>query len=286
MPIELGAEFLHGAAPETRALMSAAGVARGGHSEEHWISHGGRPRPLGDIFSAIKRGMRPAASLRKDLSFEAWLASHRRAFRGEAFTFARLLVEGFDAADPARISTRSVAESGPARAPPTRRSSAARRLRRTGPRAGRGGAARWARASKLHSPVTAVRWRRGHVEVEGRFAAGPSAPPRAAPSSRCRSASCKLAPDAPCAVRFSPPLCKDAALAHLARRPGHQGGPALPHPVLGAARPAASTARPFSTRPLSRSRPSGPPSPCARRCSSPGPAARAPPASPTPVRKA
>ena len=62
-----------------------------------------------DAFAEAQKAMRNTAALKaKDLSFTAFLARQRlsRRIRG----FARMMVEGFDAADPARASARAIVE--------------------------------------------------------------------------------------------------------------------------------------------------------------------------------
>lgn len=112
VPAELGAEFIHGPAPETMALLREAGTAaidRG--RDEMWVSSGdaGLQRDDGskwgaDIFEAVRE-------LAEDESVDQFL----RRFQGdetmrETVEAARSFVEGFDAADPAIASARAIAD--------------------------------------------------------------------------------------------------------------------------------------------------------------------------------
>jgi monoamine oxidase len=104
---EGGAEFIHGAAPVTKALVREAGltlVRRG--IGERWAKRGGK---LTDREPGVAGGeLLPAklAQLTQDLPIAQFLATH---FPGAEFADLRASIirttEGYDAADPARAST-------------------------------------------------------------------------------------------------------------------------------------------------------------------------------------
>jgi monoamine oxidase len=110
-PAELGAEFIHGDAPETAAFLRAAGLSTVETGDAAWIGDGrGTLRPAGDDFSPGDLFER-VRNLDVDESVDTFL--HRfdddpqlreRARRARAF------VEGFEAADPARASARAIAD--------------------------------------------------------------------------------------------------------------------------------------------------------------------------------
>ena len=106
-PVELGAEFIHGEARETYALLRRAGQAAvpSGRLQRHGTSAGLRPV---DAFAEARKAM-SAAAPHADVSFAAFLAS-QRGLSPRTRLFARMMVEGFDAADPARASARSIIE--------------------------------------------------------------------------------------------------------------------------------------------------------------------------------
>lgn len=110
VPADLGAEFIHGAAPETSALLNEAGLTKVETGGESWVcgptdalrmaedDFGG-----GDIFERV----RPLA---EDESVDAFLRrfEHDPRLSAQAKQ-ARAFVEGFEAADPALASARSIA---------------------------------------------------------------------------------------------------------------------------------------------------------------------------------
>jgi len=111
-PVELGAEFIHGQVPETLRLLREANKAALDSSGSRWSWSQGRLRQrAGDLFAQIQRGLAAyATSAQPDMAFAAFLAEREKyGLSEDACRLARASVEGFDAADPARISARSVA---------------------------------------------------------------------------------------------------------------------------------------------------------------------------------
>ena len=167
-PVELGAEFIHGQIPQTLELLREAGEAALHESGSHWtFRRGVLQQQSGDLFGEIQRAMLQAGLDRGDLSLQEFL--DRAGLSNEAKELARRFVQGFDAADPARVSTQSIAQEwgsgGMLDAPqfrPINGYSAvlralASKLRRDKVQV------------QLHTVVKAVRWRRDKVEVEGTF---------------------------------------------------------------------------------------------------------------------
>ena len=221
-PVELGAEFIHGPIPETFELLTQAGETALETDGDRWTLRDGRLEQRGDnlfvqIQDALKQATAPGA---QDVSFDAFLDDPRYALSAEARKTARGSVQGFDAADPARVSTFSIAaewqSDGMLDAPQFRPS-------------GGYGAVLKALASaldrkrvrvQLHTVVRSVHWNRGAVEVGGTFLGAPF-------STRARKAIVTLPlgvlqsqPDAAAAVRFEPALEeKRSALQGLACGP-------------------------------------------------------------------
>lgn len=111
VPAELGAEFIHGAAPETSALLREAGLAKVPSDGAAWTcGSAGGLRPAnddfrsGDIFERVR-------SLSEDESVDGFLRrfEHDPRMREQAQR-ARAFVEGFEAADPALASARAIAD--------------------------------------------------------------------------------------------------------------------------------------------------------------------------------
>ena len=208
LPVELGAEFVHGEAAVTHALLNKSRIRTvPSGREQRYAVGGGRLRPV-DSFREAQAAMKDQAPLRaRDLSFDAFLA--RRRMPSLTRTFARSMVQGFDAADPARASARAIAQewSGGQMngAQPRIREGygplldwLARQVMRRGARL------------KMQARVREVRWRRGRVEVQG-------------DAFRCTArqaiVTLPLGVLQSGAVRFAPELDKREALARLASGP-------------------------------------------------------------------
>ena len=111
LPAELGAEFIHGQADETRTLLREARIAVidvGGESLSH---EGGGLHASSDDFAQAADILEQAAALREDETVDRFLQRFDgdHAVRTAAQT-ARAFAEGFDAADPALASARSIGE--------------------------------------------------------------------------------------------------------------------------------------------------------------------------------
>jgi len=168
-PVELGAEFIHGEAGVTRALLARAGIGAVESVREQRTLERGRLRPV-NAFALARRAVE-GASLGDDVSFERFLAARRLDERKRRF--ARMMVQGFDAADPRRVSARSIldewGEAGSLGASQPR------------PRGGYGALSGWLAHQvlrqgahlQLQAVVQAVHWRRGRVSLHGRFLGAP-----------------------------------------------------------------------------------------------------------------
>lgn len=109
VPAELGAEFIHGRPPVTFALLQRAGSAALDSARTQRFVTEGRLRAI-DAFAEARKAMRNTAALKaKDSSFATFL-SRKRGLSRRTRTFARMMVEGFDAADPSRASARAIVE--------------------------------------------------------------------------------------------------------------------------------------------------------------------------------
>jgi monoamine oxidase len=223
LPIELGAEFVHGEPESTFGLMRRYGVAAVDTRGPHWTCRRGRLALRGDLFRQVHAVVRRnRARLRgRDLSFQEFISRIRPAqLPRDARALALALVEGFDAADPARVSARSIVEEWVGDealdAPQFR------------PLGGYGALLAPMAAAleqggttlQMDSVVREVRWQKGSVEVEG---------VRLGESFRVRARRAivtlplgvlQLAPGTPGAVRFDPALAgKETALRQLASGP-------------------------------------------------------------------
>ena len=211
VPIELGAEFVHGSAEEIRKLAGEAKLATVDISGRRWDSRRGTLRPMDDFWERLDRVMRRLDGVRgPDRSFQSFLDARpggRPLARDR--TLAKQYVEGFHAADAARISIRALAEGGSPRGDEQEE------------RIGRiyGGydgvighlAGEIGDIVRLGAVVTAVRWDRGEVEVSTRAPDGSS---QTAVTARAAILTVPLgvlhAPAGePGAIAFDPPLERD-----------------------------------------------------------------------------
>ena len=112
VPIDLGGEFIHGATEVSFALLRSAGTVAVDTQEGAFAFEDGELRERGDPFAAVEQVMKRARELSDDVSIEEFLRSlpddlaDVERVRG----YVRMMVEGFDAADPRRASTRALAE--------------------------------------------------------------------------------------------------------------------------------------------------------------------------------
>src|SRR5438105_8520575 len=165
IPVELGAEFIHGEAQVTHALLKKAGLTAVDSVREQRSLENGRLRRV-NAFIEAQKAMRPSARLERDVSFDAFVA--RQRLPAKTKSFARMMVQGFDAADPRRVSAMSIAEEwggGELGASQPR------------PQGGYGALFDWlanaivARGARLQlgALVTKVQWRAGAIGVSGKF---------------------------------------------------------------------------------------------------------------------
>lgn len=114
IPIELGAEFIHGSAPETTALARDAGLRTYEVVGERWRAANGVYTRVEDYWDRLDRVMRRLdPELDPDESFQDFLDRKPggRTLARER-TLAAEFIQGFHAADLDRISARSLADGG------------------------------------------------------------------------------------------------------------------------------------------------------------------------------
>ena len=119
-PIELGAEFIHGRVSATFELLRTTGHAALDAPEKHCSLRRGSLQRLDQaLFAEMQRALARIGSRRLDMSFAEFLAGSGLSPEGRRV--ARMMAEGFDAADTTRLSARSIAEEwrsgGPADSP-------------------------------------------------------------------------------------------------------------------------------------------------------------------------
>jgi monoamine oxidase len=126
VPIELGAEFIHGDAPETTRLLDEARLVTVPVMGRHYRSDRGELSPIGQAWERIGRVFAHLNPKRKnDRSFQEFLDDKPGGARlSEERELARGFVQGFFAADTTLISEKSLAEEGD----PTEGAAEARRI--------------------------------------------------------------------------------------------------------------------------------------------------------------
>jgi monoamine oxidase len=219
VPIELGAEFIHGHAPITEGLLTAAGATVIEAADSHFALEDGELRQRGALFPHIRAAMKKksAALAQHDMSFDAFLDQLAHVLSLEQRDYARMMAEGFDAADTSRASARALAEewtsdligSSPQARPHEGYEAllAALMARLQGDRL----------RLMLQAIVHSVRWSRGSVEVAGEFCGAPLTLTAARALITLPLGVLQQPGGASGAVRFSPELAtKRAALEGLA----------------------------------------------------------------------
>ena len=223
VPIEYGAEFIHGHALTTMDILRRGGKTALESTDTHVSLRAGEAATGNDFFHDVQRAMLTSAQLqRQDLSFDAFL-DQSQSLSAEARAYARMMAEGFDAADTRRASARAIvaewtsgmlSDDAPQARPQggydALLATLAVSLQSTGLRL------------QLQTIVREVRWSQGSVEIEGTFIGRPfrASAPRAIIT--LPLGVLQQSPDTPGAVHFSPALEE--------KRPALQGlasGPAI-----------------------------------------------------------
>lgn len=112
VPLELGAELVHGKARLTRELLARTGGSALDVDAESWRAAGGTIGPshtweaIGRVLGGLDAGRAP------DRSFAEYLRAAGDRFGDDDVRAATAFVEGFFAADAERVSERALAEAG------------------------------------------------------------------------------------------------------------------------------------------------------------------------------
>ena len=110
IPIELGAEFIHGEAHSTFSIVESAGLQAVELPENHGWSRGGRFQMLPDFWADIEKVESKIRSLRRDISFDEFLRT-RPSIPPRLRELSRNFVEGYHAAHADRMSAMSLTSS-------------------------------------------------------------------------------------------------------------------------------------------------------------------------------
>jgi monoamine oxidase len=216
VPIELGAEFIHGRPPETLSIVDAAGLPVQEVEGDRWCSSDGELSLCPGLFGEFEKVFAKMKDSGPDRSFLQFLEDGAADLPEETRRLTLEYIEGFEAAQPERISEHALVRENMA-------SEAIEGDRAFRVLSGYDGvikamATKFVAHSKkdgcqilLNIVVRAVRWRRGSVEVEtdaGIFCADRTLVTLPLPILQSG------------AVRFVPELSpKQQALAHLETGP-------------------------------------------------------------------
>jgi monoamine oxidase len=216
LPVEMGAEFVHGEAARVRTACDEARLSVEELPDVHVASDARGWRVLGDFYGQVESVLAGAGRRRRDVSFADHLRS-RPSLSPARRALARLFVEGYHAAPAARVSARWLADG----AAGDEESNRQHRLPH-----GYGALARWLAAAldpdrvRVHLNAVAgrVEWRPGFARVHGRSVTGRALEPLDAPALivTVPVGVLKAPGGAPGAIAFNPPLsAKTAALGRL-----------------------------------------------------------------------
>ncbi len=211
VPVELGAEFVHGRPREIWDLVERANLAIQETQGEFWHFEQGRLQLGGKAFSAMDEVFERMDANAPDQSFDEFLRGCSKC-SDDARDWARNFVSGFHAADPARIGVHGLIRNQ--RADKEIDGDRSFRLLSGYDVLVEQLRLRIANAEiHLHTIVEEIAWSRGSVRV----VCGDGVQFRARRAIVTLPLSIlQLPPDAPSAVRFSPPLThKQAALERL-----------------------------------------------------------------------
>lgn len=107
VPVELGAEFVHGETATTLAIVRSAALTLVRLPDTHWWSHGEHWNQVPDFWSRVDAVRRKIGSLKQDVSFAEFLRRQRNLSASQR-ELARSFVEGYHAAHADRISAKAL----------------------------------------------------------------------------------------------------------------------------------------------------------------------------------
>lgn len=161
VPVELGAEFVHGRPDQVWKIVNAARLAVCDVTGDHWRFAGGRLQLSNDSFSELDEVFQRMHDA-SEQPFQSFIESQDLA--PDVKTWATAYVEGFNAAHKERVSIRWLAEE-------KRGADAIEGDRMFRIVDGYDRVPRWLYQGApihLNTAVESLRWRRGHVEVSTR----------------------------------------------------------------------------------------------------------------------
>ena len=164
LPIELGAEFIHGESETTFRIVDASALVVCQLPDDHWWSSDGKRERIADFWERIDRVRAKIGKLRRDVSFAEFLRG-QKGLDARTRELARMFVEGYHAAHADRISTLVL------RSADEEQEGTSKQFRITN---GQDALIEWLRAGidperselRLATVVTGVEWSPGAVTIE------------------------------------------------------------------------------------------------------------------------
>lgn len=207
VPLELGAEFIHGESIATLEWLRRANEPIVDVAQSRWAASKGTLRPADGVFDELKRHLRRIKRPRTDIPFRDYLEEGAaRKLPPRLRTFARMLVEGFDAADSARVSTHEIldewnganAADAPTFRPANGYAAIIDAIAATLPSS--------LVRVQMNSVVREVRWQRGAVTVAGEYLGETFAVEAPRTIVTLPLGVLQLPPESPHGVRFAPAI--------------------------------------------------------------------------------
>ncbi|HMC90001.1 MAG TPA: FAD-dependent oxidoreductase, partial [Gemmataceae bacterium] len=214
IPIEIGAEFVHGDPAETWSIIRAAKLVAYAIAENHWLADKGQLRRLefSELWGPVQAHLEKFSE--EDLPFAQFLERCCPDVSSETRTLATGYVEGFNAANKDLVSTLWLKESEAVLGEDASENSF--RIQN-----GYDQVSQWLLAGldpastelRLNTMVSTIRWRQGQVEIEAKSATRTEIQPlRAACAVITLPLGVLQAPvDSVSAVRFQPDLSEKCA---------------------------------------------------------------------------
>lgn len=173
LPVELGAEFVHGAKNDLWGIIGEAGLEMQEVPDRHWVFSGGVLNEDNGFYDEVEEVISKIEPETGDRSFCAFL-ENRNDLSKSAKLMALEYVEGFHAADPKRVSVRSLARAEKA----AEKDEGTRQFRIAH---GYGRMLDWFESSlagagvglRFQTVVESVQWERGSVRVQAQTPTGP-----------------------------------------------------------------------------------------------------------------
>jgi monoamine oxidase len=114
IPIELGAEFIHGKAAEILNVLHKTGLMFYDVAERHWYLHNNALKDSQEFWEPLSKTMEKLKHVgNRDLSFEDFLTQHASEF-SETKSIIKLFVEGFHASTVEKIGVQGLIKANEA----------------------------------------------------------------------------------------------------------------------------------------------------------------------------